>query len=157
MVVSRGNGNSVNSMAGSRSDFLRAQWRRPSPLTKVACVQDEITKIKAARVEMQRLCLSAQRQLERAKQLRAAAEQYQEEVEARAQSNALQIVHQARLEAQEEIEEFKRETTGKINELLANFQVLRSAALTVLEAQRKFADAARIKSIPSAYLSSGGE
>lgn len=139
MIVSRVNGDKVNSALSSRSGGPGGQWRRLSPSVNVNCVQDEITRLRAAGVKMERLCLSAQHLLERTKRIRAAAGQYQEEMT-----------------------ELKRRTSDEIRELLASLRVVRDVSLAVLETQQKFVDAARIRSMSPGFQEddvegSGGE
>ena len=121
--------------------------------------QEEITRLRETRVEMQRLCLSAQRELEYLRQIRAVAERYQKETGVKARSQAHQIIFQARLTSQKEIKEIvelKRKTNDEIKQLLADFCTLRNAAMAVLEAQRKFVDAARIRSLSPELLEKTG-
>jgi len=155
MIASRNNGDNADSILPSCPSGSSGQCAKPSAPVPVTanCVQDELTRIRAARAEAQKLCLSARYELEWAKQARAAAEQYREETEARARSQAQQILLQTRLITRREIAELKRRASNEMKQLLSDVQahLFRDAALAKREAQRKYDAAARIRSLPSEF------
>ena len=101
--------------------------------------------IEAAAV--QQIRLSAQHELELAKQMRASAQRYQQETETKARSQAQQLILRTRLATQKEIEELIRTASAEIQKVLADIRVIRITAQEELAAQRKFTDAARICSL----------
>ncbi len=105
--------------------------------------------------QLRAILAEAQAELARARQIRTAVEQYQKEAELRARSQAQQVVLEARLAVRKEIAELKCQTRGEIKHLLNDICMLRDAALAELEAQRKFADAARIMSLSLALEEKG--
>ena len=107
-------------------------------------IEDELEKLRAAAAAVQQIRLSAQRELEIAKQARAEAERYQQETETKARSQAQQLILKARLATQKEVEELIRNASAEIQRVLADIRVIRITAQEELETQRKFANAARI-------------
>jgi RNA-splicing ligase RtcB len=125
-------------------------------------VKDELARLKAAAVAVQEIRLSAQRELELAKQARDEAQRYQQETEAKARSQAQQIILQARQATKEvtqkeikelihrEIEELVHNASAEIQKMLADIRTIRIAAQEELATQRKLTDAARIQSLSPA-------
>jgi len=107
-------------------------------------MEDEITKLKAAAEAVHKIRLSAQRELEIARQMRAEARRYQQETETRARSQAQQLILKTRLSTQKEIEELITNAGAEIQKVLADIRVIRITAQEELATQRKFTDAARI-------------
>ncbi len=109
-----------------------------------------LTGLMATSDEIQRIRLSIHRELELAKHIRAEADKYRQETEARARSQAQMLILQARLTIKKEIEEMKRLTTEEIQQILADMRMIRITAQEELGAQRKFTDAARIRALSMA-------
>jgi len=110
-------------------------------------IEDELTKLKTASVVIQKIRLSAQRELELARRMRAEAIKYQQETETKARSQAQQLVLHARLATQKEIEELISKASAEIQKVLADIRMIRITAQEELAAQRKFTNAARITSL----------
>jgi len=110
-------------------------------------VDEEMDSFRAARVEVQRIRLSAQRELELARQIRAEAERYRQETEAKARSQAQLLILQARLSIQKEVTELKRKAGEEIQQILVDIRMIRITAQEELEAQRKFNTASRIRTL----------
>ena len=100
-----------------------------------------------ALAEVERVRHMVMRELDIARRIRAEAERYRLETETKARSQAQLIVLQARLSTQKEIAELKRKTTAEIQKVLADIRMVRITAQEELEMQRKFTNAARIKSL----------
>jgi hypothetical protein len=109
--------------------------------------EGELTKLKAAAMAVQQMRLSAQRELELAKQIRAEAQRYQQETQTKARSQAQQLILRTRLETQKEIQELMRAANAEIQKVLADMRVIRITAQEELAAQKKFTDAARLCSL----------
>ncbi|HUT68166.1 MAG TPA: hypothetical protein VMW86_06415 [Dehalococcoidales bacterium] len=107
-------------------------------------MKDEFTSLKEAALAVQRIRLSAQRELELARKMRADAQRYQQETATRARSEAQQLILRTRLTTQREIEELIRQASEEIQKVLADIRVIRITAQEELAAQRKFTDAAKI-------------
>lgn len=129
--------------------------RQPLAVTNLA--EDELAKLRAARAEVQRIRLSAQRELELARQLRVSADKYRQETETKARSQAQQLILQARLATKKEIAELKREVRDTVQKALADVRMFRITAQEELGAQRKFTDAARIRALSLAIQEKAGE
>ena len=110
-------------------------------------MKNDYDSLKEAAQAVQRIRLSAQQELEIARKMRADAHRYQRETETRARSEAQQLILQARLSSQREIEELIRKASEEIQKVLADIRVIRITAQEELAAQRKFTDAARISSM----------
>ncbi len=93
---------------------------------------------------IQKIRLSAQQELDMARQMRAEAQRYLQETETRARSEAQQLILQTRLSTQKEVEELIREASAEIQKVLADIRMIRITAQEELAAQQKFTDAARI-------------
>jgi hypothetical protein len=120
-------------------------------------IEDELTKLRTAAAVIQKIRLSAQRELALAKQTRAEAIKYQQETGTKARSQAQQLILHARLETQKEIEELISKASAEIQKLLADIRVIRITAQEELAAQRKFNDAARICSLSLTVQKETGE
>ncbi|MFH1648020.1 MAG: hypothetical protein ABID71_10165 [Chloroflexota bacterium] len=110
-------------------------------------MKDEFSSLKEAAAAVQRIRLSAQRELAQVRKMRADAQRYQRETETRARSEAQQLILRARLTTQREIEELIRQASNEIQKVLADIRVIRITAQEELAAQRKFTDAARLSSL----------
>ena len=139
----------VNARKGNSNSLLEG-LRRPTPKLSArpsaaaGCIEDELTRLKAAGSAVQRIRLSAQRELELARQMRVQAQRYQKETETKARSQAQILILQARLATQKDIEELIRKASAEIQKLLADIRMIRITAQDELETQRKFAGAARM-------------
>jgi hypothetical protein len=91
--------------------------------------------------------LSARRELELARRIRADACHYQQESANRARSEAQALMLKARLTTRREIEALVRRATEEVQKVLADIRVIRITAQEELAAQRKFTDAARLGSL----------
>ncbi|MFC2001997.1 hypothetical protein ACFLUZ_05820 [Chloroflexota bacterium] len=142
-----------------RPEELSRQASRPSaqPLAANDPIEDELTKLRAARIEVQRIRLSAQRELVLAQQMRVKADNYRQETETKARSQAHTLILQARLATKKEIAELKREVGDTVQRILADIRMLRITAQEELGAQRKFTDAARIRALSLAIQEEAGE
>jgi len=113
-------------------------------------IENELVKLRAAAAAVQQIRISAQRELEMAKQLRVQAQRYQQETEAKARSQAQQLILRTRLSTQKEIEELIRTASADIQKVLADIRVIRITAQEELAAQHKFTDAAKLYSLANA-------
>ena len=89
----------------------------------------------------------AQQELVLIRRMRAEAEKYQKETARKARSEAHQLVLHTRLATQREIEDMIRQANEEIQKVLADIRVIRITAQEELAAQRKFTDAAKLKSM----------
>lgn len=113
----------------------------------VSPIKNETSSLKVVAAAVQQIRLSAQRELEQARKMRADALRYQQETATKARSEAHQLTLHARLTTQREIEELIREASEEIQKVLADIRVIRITAQEELAAQRKFTDAAKISSM----------
>jgi hypothetical protein len=109
--------------------------------------QDDLTSLKAAAATVQQIKLSAQHELELARKMRADAQRYQQETASRARSDAQQLILRTRLATQRETEELIRQASEEIQKVLADIRMIRIMAQEELAAQRKFTDAARLRTM----------
>jgi len=124
----------------ARHNESRAQTRRLSAPTSMTANSFE----KEAGEAIRRIRLSAQRELELTKQIRAEAERYQRETETKARSQAQMLILQARLATKKEVAELVREANTEIQKALTDIRMIRIIAQEELKLQRKFAAAAKI-------------
>jgi hypothetical protein len=118
--------------------------------------QDELVSLKEAAAAVHQIKLSAQRELELAKKMRDDARRYQQETATRARSDAQQLILRTRLATQRETEELIRQASEEIQKVLADIRMIRIMAQEELAAQRKFTDAARLRSM-SMVIQTGAE
>jgi len=118
--------------------------------TQTGPVPADYARFKDAADEIQRMRLSARRELELARQIRADACHYQQETAIRARSEAQQLILKARLAMRREIEGLARQATEEVQRVLADIRVIRITAQEELATQRRFTDAARLCSMNSA-------
>jgi SepF-like predicted cell division protein (DUF552 family) len=116
--------------------------------------KDDYSSLKEAAAAVQRIRISAQRELQLARKMRADAQKYQRETATKARSEAHQLVLKTRLATQREIEEMIREASEEIQKVLADIRVIRITAQEELAAQRKFTDAAKLASMSIAIKDS---
>jgi hypothetical protein len=112
--------------------------------------KDELTSLKEAASTVHQIKLSAQRELELARRMRDDAQRYQQETATRARSDAQQLILRTRLATQRETEELIRQASEEIQKVLADIRMIRIMAQEELAAQRKFTDAARIRTMSMA-------
>ena len=112
-------------------------------------MRDEFASLKAAASVVQRIRISAQRELGLARRMRADAQRYQKETEMKARSEAQRLILKTRLSTQREIEELIRQASEEIQKVLADMRVIRITAQEELavQTQRKFSDAAKLNSM----------
>jgi hypothetical protein len=118
--------------------------------TQAGPVPADYAGLKDAAAEIQRMRLSARRELELARKIRADACRYQQETAIRARSEAQQLILKARLAMRREIEGLAHKATEEVQRVLADIRVIRITAQEELAAQRRFTDAARLCSMNSA-------
>jgi hypothetical protein len=110
-------------------------------------MQSEFTSLKEAALVIQRIRLSAQKELEAVRKMRTDALRYQQETATKARSEAQQLVLRTRLSTQREIEEMIRQASEEIQKVLADIRIIRITAQEELAAQRKFTDAAKLSTM----------
>jgi hypothetical protein len=125
---------------------MNQERKQPIP-SQTGSMKNDYDSLKEAAQAVQRIRVSAQQELEMARKMRSDAHRYQRETETRARSEAQQLILQARLSSQREIEELIRKASEEIQKVLADIRVIRITAQEELAAQRKFTDAARISSM----------
>lgn len=148
-IVAKGNVKKVNLTEYPPFKDPKGQMRKllAPALVATSPMKDELAKLRVAAAAVQQIRVSAQRELELARQMRAEAQRYQQETETKARSQAQQLILHARLATQKEIEELIRQASTEIQKMLADIRVIRITAQEELAAQRKFTDAARLCSL----------
>ncbi len=109
--------------------------------------KDELSSLKEAAATVQQIKLGAKRELELARQMREDARRYQQETATRARSDAQQLILRTRLATQRETEELIRQASEDIQKVLADIRMIRIMAQEELAAQRKFTNAARLRTM----------
>jgi hypothetical protein len=123
----------------------------PMPMpTNTGFRRDELNSLKDAASAVHQIKISAQHELEQARKMRGDAQRYQQETATRARSDAQQLLLRTRLATQRETEELIRKASEEIQKVLADIRMIRIMAQEELAAQRKFTDAARIRSMSMA-------
>jgi hypothetical protein len=112
--------------------------------------KDELISLKEAASTIHQIKLSAQRELELARKMRDDARRYQQQTASRARSDAQQLILRTRLATQRETEELIRQASEEIQKVLADIRMIRIMAQEELAAQRKFTDAARLRTMSMA-------
>jgi hypothetical protein len=112
--------------------------------------KDELNSLREAASAVHQIKLSAQRELELARKMRDDAHRYQQETATRARSDAQQLILRTRLATQREIEELIRQASEEIQKVLADIRMIRIMAQEELAAQRKFTDAAKLRTMSMA-------
>ncbi len=87
-------------------------------MTQHPNIESELTKIKAAAADIARLRASVLKELEASRQTRMEVKLYQQQVIARAQSEAQKLILHTRLALQKEVEETKRVTGQQMQKVL---------------------------------------
>ena len=118
---------------------------------------DELTRLRAVAAAVQKIRLSAQRELELAKQVRTEAQRYQQELETMARSQAQQLILRTRLATRKEIEGLIGKASAEIQKVLADIRVIRITAQEDLAAQRKLTNASKLCSLTLALQEENGE
>ena len=110
-------------------------------------IDSELAKLRAAGIEIQRMRISAQRELQLARQMKAEAERNLREIETKARSQAQLLIIQARMATKKQIAESSREAGEEMQKVLADMRLIRNAAQKELEAQQKFTNVARLRAL----------
>ena len=97
-------------------------------------------------INSQHMVLNAQRELEIARRMRMQAQRYLQETEMKARSEAQRLILQTRMTIRKEIEELVSQANEEIQKVLADIRIIRITAQEELAAQKKFTDAARLRS-----------
>jgi hypothetical protein len=113
-------------------------------------VKDDATSLRDAAAAVHQIKLNAQRELEQARKMRSDAHKYQQDTANRARSDAQQLILRTRLATQRETEELIRQSSEEIQKVLADIRMIRIMAQEELAAQRKFTDAARLRTMSMA-------
>jgi hypothetical protein len=131
-----------------RADFGRPVKKIPgNSMTEAGLRQEELISLREAASTVHQIKLSAQRELELARKMRDDARRYQQETATRARSDAQQLILKTRLATQRETEELIRQASEEIQKVLADIRMIRIMAQEELAAQRKFTDAARLRTM----------
>jgi hypothetical protein len=109
-------------------------------------LKEDSASVAANIINSQQLILNAQRELEIARRMRMQAQRYLRETEIKARSEAQRLILQARMTVRKEIEEMIGQASEEIQKALADIRVIRITAQEELAAQKKFTDAARLRS-----------
>jgi regulator of protease activity HflC (stomatin/prohibitin superfamily) len=120
-------------------------------------IESELAKLRAAGAGIQRMRISAQRELQLAKQMKAEAERNLREIQTKARSQAQMLVIQARLATKKEIAEFSRKSGEEMQKALADMRLIKNAAQKELEAQQKFTNVARLRALSLLVPEEGGQ
>ena len=126
---------------------------RPA-VTPAVLPQRELNSFQEVSAAVHQIKISAQRELEATRKMRDDARRYQMETATRARSDAQQLILRTRLATQRETEELLRQATEEIQKILADIRMIRIMAQEELAAQRKFTDAAKLRSMSFAMQSS---
>ena len=120
--------------------------KTPTPGITGADATGEIaSNAKTTLLTVQQLILLAQRELATARKMRAQAEKYLQETETKAHSEAQKLILQTRLTIRKETEKMMRQAEEEIQKVLADIRMTRITAQEELAAQKKFTDAARLR------------
>ncbi len=120
VILPKGKVKKVNSAGYPRRKDPGGQMRElPAPRSVATSpLQDELVKLRAAATSVQKIRLSAQHELEMARQMRANAQRYRQEMETKARSQAQQLILRTRLATQKEIEELFKVKVEKVKTLI---------------------------------------
>jgi hypothetical protein len=133
--------------------------------TATSPIGHDSDKLREDAASIHQIRLSAQRELELAKQLRVEAQRYKQDTEIKARSQAQQLLLRARLATQKEMKEFihkeievlVRKASAETHKMLADIRTVRITAQEELAALRKFTDAAKIYSLSMTLQKETGE
>lgn len=115
--------------------------------------------LRDAAITIKKIRMAAQRELEMAKQVRIEAQRYQQAIEAKARSQAQQLILKTRLAAREAIqaeieshiqgdfEELVNKALSDVQKTLADIRAIRITAQEELATMKKLIDAAKIYSL----------
>jgi len=153
--------NQISNSATSKAKIPRVTAGTPAPHLKnvgqpqkvpsaTGTMQNEFASLKEAAMVIQRIRLSAQKEIEEVRKMRADALKYQRETATKARSEAQQLVLRTRLSTQREVEEMIRQASEEIQKVLADIRIIRITAQEELAAQRKFTDAAKLSTMSMA-------
>ncbi len=117
--------------------------------------KDNLAILKEATATVQQIKLAAKRELELARKMREDARRYQQETATRARSDAQQLILRTRLATQRETEELVRQAGEEIQKVLADIRMIRIMAQEELAAQRKFTNAAKLRTMSLAIKDEG--
>ncbi len=147
VIMNKGNIKKVPPATQSPNKNTGAQTGRPAAGSAIkGSAVDEFANLKATLQAVQQIRLSAQRELEIARKMRVDAQRYLQQTEMKARSEAQQLILQARLATQRHIKELLRQASEEIQKVLADVRVIRITAQEELAAQKKFTNAARLRS-----------
>jgi hypothetical protein len=136
------------SKASFRANSGISLKNKPAPTQSGSCLtHSELISLKEAASVVHQIRLSAQQELELARKMRTDAQRYQQETATKARSDAQQLLLRTRLATQRETEEIIRQAGEEIQKVLADIRMIRIMAQEELAAQRKFTDAARLRSM----------
>ncbi len=139
----------------SNTTVLAKKKALPRPAaTPAVFPRNELNGIKEVSAAVHQIKISAQRELEATKKMRDDAHRYQIETATRARSDAQQLILRTRLATQRETEELLRQASEEIQKVLADIRMIRIMAQEELAAQRKFTDAAKLRSMSFAIQGS---
>ena len=99
-----------------------------------------------AALTSQQLLINAQRELEMARKMRMQAQRYLQDTEMKAHSEAQRLILQTRLTIRNEVQELVQQASKEIQKILADIRVIRITAQKELATQKKFTDAAKLRS-----------
>ena len=120
-------------------------------------IETELSRMRAAEVEIRRMRISAQRELQLMRQVRVEAERNLREIEIKARSQTQLLIIQTRLATKKEIAEFSRKVGQEMQKALADIRLIRSTAQKELETQQKFTNAARLKALSLVFPEEDGQ
>ncbi len=100
---------------------------------------------------LQNMLASAKQELELIRRMRADTIKYQQQTATKARSEAHQLVLNARLSTQREIEEVIRQASEELQKVLADIRVIRITAQEELATQRRYTDAAKLNSLSLSF------
>ena len=109
-------------------------------------VRSNIANPGQATLTSQQMLINAQRELIMARKMRMQAQRYLQDTEMKANSEAQRLILQTRLTIRKEVQELVKQTNEEIQKVLADIRVIRITAQEELAAQKKFTDAAKLRS-----------
>lgn len=98
-------------------------------------------------IALQRILESAQEELSLIRKMKEEAVKYQQQLTNKARSEAHQLILNARLRTQREMDEIVRQANEEIQKVLADIRVLRITAQEELATQRRLTDIATLNSL----------
>jgi hypothetical protein len=135
------------------ADILPKPKKNEPPASRMSAgpLKDDYSTLRDAVASVQRLKAAAQQELEIIKKMHADTVRYQHETATRARSEANQLILHARMATQRQLDELIHQASAEIQKMLADIRVLRITAQEELSAQRKFTDAAKLKSLSLSF------